>query len=81
MSVMEKLRTEQPMRNLNHNLVHTLSKKLDAVTRYSIYINDAEEQGCPECAEIFRRFKEEEMRHIQELRDQICRHCQEGNFR
>ncbi|MBI3912420.1 MAG: hypothetical protein HY320_15985 [Armatimonadetes bacterium] len=80
MSVLEEIRTEQPMLNMNHNLVHTLARKLAAVSRYDIYIKDALDQGCEECADLFRQFKDEEIRHIQALRDQICSHCQEGSW-
>jgi rubrerythrin len=81
MSTLEEIRTEQPMLNMNHNLVQTLSEKLDAVSRYDIYIQDATEQGCMACADLFRQIKQEDQRHIRLLRDEIKEHCQTDKWK
>ena len=62
-----------------HNLIQMLSVKLDAVWRYDKYMDDCE--GDDSCSTLFGQMKEEELRHIQMLRDEIQRHCKEGTFR
>ena len=81
MATLEQIRTEQPMLNMNHNLIQTLSEKLDAVSRYDIYIQDSMDQGCPKCADLFRQFKQDDLKHIQLLRDQIKEHCDAGKWK
>jgi rubrerythrin len=67
MSTMEKIRTEQPVKNTVHNLVQTLSVKLDSASRYSLYQEDARKDGFDDCAEVFGRFAEKETKMIDEL--------------
>jgi hypothetical protein len=81
MTTLEEIRTEQPMLNMNHNLIQILSEKLDGVSRYDIYIQDATDQGCPSCADLFRQLKQDDLRHIQALRDQIKEHCQSDKWK
>ena len=68
-----------PLGNEVHNLVHTLSKKLDAVWRYDKYIQDC--KGDQACSAVFQKMKEDDLRHIQMLRDEIERRCKQGMFR
>ena len=37
----ERIRTEEPVKNTIHNLVQTLSVKLDSASRYGLYQDDA----------------------------------------
>jgi hypothetical protein len=62
-----------------HNLIQTMSEKLDAVWRYDKYMEDC--RGDAECGRIFNKMKEDDLQHIRLLRDEIERHCKEGTFR
>lgn len=68
------------MKNNNHNLLQELSVKLDSVWRYDTYIEDAESEGYPECAELFRKLKEEDSRHVEMLRQMIAKLAKEERF-
>ncbi len=63
----EHVRTEEPVKNTVHNLVHTLSAKLDAAARYGLYQEDAKKDGFDDCAELFAELAEAEQRQIQGL--------------
>ncbi len=78
---MERIRHEEPMSNYNHDLIQLLSIKLDSVARYDLYKKDAEEGGCKGCVTIFDQMKQDEMRHIDMLREQISEHVKEGSFK
>ncbi|MDO8587451.1 MAG: hypothetical protein Q7T82_10460 [Armatimonadota bacterium] len=79
-TVMEKLRQEEPMKNFNYDLIHLLSVKLQNVSRYEIYKQDARDAGCDECSEIFDQMKADDEKHIQRLRQQIEDHVRNGVF-
>ncbi len=64
---MEQIRTEEPVKNTIHNLIHTLSSKLDAAARYGLYQQEAKEDGFDDCADLFSKLSESEQRHIQGL--------------
>lgn len=69
------------MTNCNHNLIHELSVKLDALWRYDQYIQDAKTNGCPDrCCELFQKIKEDVQKHIEMLKEEIARHVKENNF-
>jgi rubrerythrin len=69
MASMEKIRTEQPVKNTVHNLVQTLSIKLDSAARYGLYIEDARKDGYDDCAQVFERMSEREQEMIRDLID------------
>jgi len=79
-TVMEHLRQAEPMRNFNYDLVHLLDLKLQHVSRYEIYKQDAMEAGCDECIKVFDGMKAEDEKHIQQLRKQIESHVKSGQF-
>ncbi|MDO8681933.1 MAG: hypothetical protein Q7N50_00430 [Armatimonadota bacterium] len=79
-TVMEKLRLEEPMKNFNYDIIHLLSVKLQNVSRYEIYKQDATEAGCDECIRIFDQMKADDEKHVQQLRDQIEKHVKAGQF-
>lgn len=64
---MEQIRTEQPVQNTIHNLVQTLSTKLDSAARYGLYVDDARSDGYDDCAEMFQRLAGREQESIQEV--------------
>lgn len=67
MEAAEKIRTEQPVVNTVHNLVQTLSVKLDSAARYGLYRDDARKDGFGDCADLFERLAEREQDDIQGL--------------
>ena len=67
MASMEKIRTEQPVKNTTHNLIQTLSIKLDSAARYGLYVEDAHKDSHDDCAEVFERLAEREHEMIGEL--------------
>jgi rubrerythrin len=69
MASMEKIRTEQPVKNTVHNLVQTLSIKLDSAARYGLYVEDARKDGYDDCAQVFERMSEREQEMIRDLID------------
>jgi rubrerythrin len=69
MASMETIRTEQPVKNTVHNLVQTLSIKLDSAARYGLYVEDARKDGYDDCAQVFERMSEREQEMIRDLID------------
>ncbi|NLC59244.1 MAG: hypothetical protein GX774_20595 [Armatimonadetes bacterium] len=77
--VMEEIVTEEPMRNHNHDLIQVLSEKLDGAVRYEVYHEDAE-GACEECQKIWEEIKQDDLRHIEMLRNEIIRHVHNNTF-
>jgi len=61
-----------------HDLVQALSEKLDCLWRYDEYIEDCEDDQAS--AGVFRAMKEDDLRHVAMLRDQIERLCKSDQF-
>jgi hypothetical protein len=59
----------QGMENHDHDLIHDLSKRLDAVWRYDQCIANAD--GKAEIQAFFREMKQKEQANIKQLRDLI----------
>jgi hypothetical protein len=51
----ELIREVRPVQNSIHNLIQTLSVKLDSAARYRLYQEDAREDGFDDSAELFGR--------------------------
>ena len=79
MATMEKVRTEQPVKNTIHNLVQTLSVKLDSASRYSLYKEDAKKDGFDDCAKVFGRLAEQENEMITQLVSCLDKHIGEAH--
>lgn len=77
--VMEDIVTEEPMRNYNHDLIQVLCEKLDSVVRYQIYHEDAEGE-CDNCTQLWDQIKQDDMRHVEMLRDEIRNHVKKDIF-
>jgi len=67
----QNIRTEEPVKNTIHNLVQTLSVKLDSAARYGLYQEDATKDGMEECAELFKRFEAQEREMVEELLEHL----------
>jgi len=63
----EQIRTERPVENTIHNLIQTLSTKLDSAARYGLYQDDARKDGHEDCAEVFAKLADREQESIRDL--------------
>ena len=63
----EQIRREEPVKNTIHNLIQTLSVKLDSAARYGLYQEDARNDGYDDCAEVFQRLADQEQDAIRSL--------------
>ena len=75
---MEEIRTQEPVKNTIHNLIQTLSVKLDSAARYGLYQEDARNDGFEDCVELFGRLEREERALIEELVEHLGRHLGEA---
>lgn len=63
----------------NHDLVHAITKKNDAVWRYQKYYLKTS-QGCEHCTSLWNKLIEDDNKHIEMLKEEIERHVKEGRF-
>ena len=63
--------------NTNHDLIHTLSVRLDARWHDRSY---QDEVTCPTCRHLFQRLREIDEEAIQLLTDEIAEHVRAGKF-
>ena len=62
----------------DHDMIHELSNRLDAVWRYDQYIVNAE--GKPELQKFWQTLKDQGQENIQRLKGIISEHCRKGCF-
>ena len=62
----------------DHDLVHELSKRLDALWRYDQYIANAAND--PELQEFWQDVQKQEGANVRRLKRLIAKHCQKGCF-
>ena len=62
----------------DHDMIHELSKRLDALWRYDQYIANAE--GQEELQEFWREIKEQEIRNVDRLKQMVAEHCRQHCF-
>lgn len=58
--------------NHNYDLVKALTKKADALTVYDQYLKDSE--GCQQCQNIWKKLKDEDSKHVDELKQLSSSH-------
>ncbi len=84
---MSQLSAQQQMKHIgetkciadhDHDLVHALSERLDAVWRYDQYIANAD--GKPELQNFWRDLKKQDTEAISRLRSLIAKEVQEDCF-
>jgi hypothetical protein len=63
----EAIREARPVQNSVHDIIQTLSVKLDSAARYGLYQQDAREDGFEDCIELFARLADQEQHAIQDL--------------
>jgi hypothetical protein len=62
----------------DHDMIHELSKRLDAVWRFDQYIANAE--GHPELQGFWRQLKAQEKQNVDRLKEMVAEHCREHCF-
>jgi bacterioferritin (cytochrome b1) len=66
--------------NCNYNLTKQLDKKLQFLWAVDGYIKDADNEGNSSCAELFRKIKTDEEKHVEMLKQEIARLTKGGKF-
>lgn len=66
------------MHNFNHDIIQTLSVKLDSLWRYDEYLKNA--KGCEVCENMWKELKEADLKAAKKLRDEIARHIDQNKF-
>lgn len=64
--------------NHDHDMIHELSKRLDALWRYDQYIANAE--GKSDLQRFWQDLKQQEQRNVQRLKELVSDHCRSGCF-
>ena len=62
----------------DYDLIHELSKRLNAVWRVDQYISNAD--GQPELQQFWRETKSQEQKTVQRRKDFVATHCEKGCF-
>ncbi len=68
---MEHVGETQAIANHDHDLVHELSTRLDAMWRYDQYIANAQDAGKPAIQQFWESVKEQDQENIDRLRELI----------
>jgi rubrerythrin len=67
-ATIERIRLDGAVENTLHNVIQTLSVKLDSAARYGLYAEDARLEGYDDCVALFSRLAEHEQRAIEDLK-------------
>ncbi|HEY0945492.1 MAG TPA: hypothetical protein VGD81_09490 [Opitutaceae bacterium] len=62
----------------DHDMIHELSKRLDAVWRYDQYIFNAE--GNPDLQRFWRDLKRQDQENVRRLKELVAEHCKKNCF-
>lgn len=62
----------------DHDMIHELSKRLDALWRYDQYLANAE--GNPQLQELWRDIKSQEQENVKRLKHLVAEHCRNDCF-
>jgi hypothetical protein len=74
----EHLGESRGVRDHDHDMIHELSRRLDALWRYDQYIANA--AGYAPVQAFWRKVKEEEKENIAALKKLLAEHIQVGDF-
>jgi hypothetical protein len=72
-------RVNKMLKDYNHDLVHALSEKNDALWRYKNHYLKAS-VGCKSCTKMWKTLEADDSRHVAMLIAEIKRHISEGRF-
>lgn len=66
--------------NLEYNLLTSLQRKSEALHAYEQYIKDAQEANSQPCVELFQKLQQEDMQHVQEIRQHLKQVMEQGKM-
>jgi len=75
---LEHLGETRGMDNHDHDVIHGLSKRLDALWRYDQYIANAD--GYPELEKLWRDIKRQDQENVNRLKKILGEHAAKGCF-
>lgn len=75
---MEQIGKSKGAANHDHDMVHELSKRLDALWRFDQYIANAEKDE--QLQAFWHQLKEQEENNVRQLKQFIARHCAKDCF-
>lgn len=68
------------LNNNSYNIVTALHAKSEALSLYPKYIQDAQEAGSQECAQLFQQFQQQDEQAVETLRQHVQMLVQQGQF-
>jgi len=63
----DRIRHDGPIKNSMHDIIQTLSIKIDSAARYGLYVEDARADGFDDCAKLFTELRDLELGAIGNL--------------
>jgi hypothetical protein len=75
---MEHIGKSKAIENHDHDMIHELSKRIDAVWRFDQYIANAE--GDSELQDFWRELKEQEQENVRRLKEFVAEHIEKDCF-
>jgi len=75
---MEHIGQSKGAENHDHDMIHELSKRLDALWRYDQYIANAE--GDSELQEFWQELKSQEQENVKRLKEFVSEHIDKDCF-
>lgn len=75
---MEHIGESKAIENHDHDMIHELSKRIDAVWRFDQYIANAE--GDSELQDFWRELKEQEQENVHRLKKFVAEHIEKDCF-
>ena len=75
---MEHIGKTKGAENHDHDMIHELSKRLDAVWRYDQYIANAEDDE--ELKQFWQELKRQEQNNVRRLKEFVAKHCANDCF-
>ena len=75
---MEHIGQSKGAENHDHDMIHELSKRLDALWRYDQYI--ANSQADAELQTFWRQLKEQETKNVRRLKEFVAEHIEKDCF-
>lgn len=67
------------LKDWNHDLIHALSEKSDALWRYAHHYKKAAE-GCAGCSALWSALEADDQKHVRMIREEVERHIAEKRF-
>jgi hypothetical protein len=75
---MQHIGESKAIENHDHDMIHELSKRIDAVWRFDQYIANAE--GDNELQDFWRDLKEQEQENVSRLKEFVAKHIENDCF-